>query len=210
MRVRSTLLAAAAVALCLGAAGASQAQRQRPAAVGVVKSVDDAAKSFVVTMGRGQRQRDVTVKTDATTTFEKGGAPGAAAAAGAFSDVTTGKYVVVAGDGTPDTGITAKTVRILARAPGRGVTGMVKSVDTAGKSMVVSAGRGARTRDVTVKWNDQTRVMVGRQAGAASDIAVGKRVRIQGDGDPSAGVTATVITIVPPAPAGGAGAPPPP
>jgi len=212
MRVPSTIAVVAALAISFGLAAGSQAQRARPAAQGMVKSVDATAKSFVVTtMRRGGEARDVTVKTDASTTFTKGIGPNAAA--GTFADVTSGKFVRVTGDGTPETGVTAKTIAILERAPGRATVGVVKSVDAAGHSFVLTLRRAGQERDVTVKWTDQTKVMLGRgaqaQAGSASDIATGKRVSIQGEGSPEAGYTATQIQVLPAAPGGaGAGAAP--
>jgi len=209
MRVPSTIAIVAAIALSFGLAASSQAQRQRPAAQGMVKSVDETAKTFVVTTTRrGAEARDVTVKTDASTTFTNGFGPNAAA--GTFSDVKVGKYVRVAGDGTPETGVTAKTIAISDRAPARGTVGVVKSVDAAGHSFVLTLRRGGQERDVTVKWTDQTKVMLGRgaqaQAGSANDIATGKRVSVQGEGSPEAGYTAAQIQVLPPAPPGGAGA----
>jgi len=198
----------AALALSFGLAASSQAQRQRPAAQGMVKSVDETAKTFVVTMRRGAEARDVTVKTDASTTFTNGIGPNAAA--GTFSDVKAGKFVRVMGDGTPETGVTAKTIAISDRAPVRATVGIVKSVDAAGHSFVLTLRRGGQGRDVTVKWTDQTKVMLGRgaqaQAGSANDIATGKRVAVQGDGSPEAGYTATEIQVLPAAAPGGAGA----
>lgn len=213
MRVRTTfaVVAALALAFALAASSSAQVRRQRPAAQGMVKSVDETAKSFVVTtMPRGGgAAQDVTVKTDATTTFAKGVGP--TAAAGTFDDVKAGKFVRVVGDGTPETGVTAKSVAVMDHAPARGTTGTIKSVDTASKSFVLTVGRAGRERDVTVKWTDETKVWIGRgaqaQPGQASDIAAGKRVSIQGEGNPTSGYTATEIRVLPAAAGGAAGAP---
>jgi hypothetical protein len=200
MQVRAALIIVAVAAMSFGfSRGTSAQQRQRPAAAGMVKSVDDGAKSFVITVGRRGQTQDVTIKTDANTKFLK--APQTEAS---FADVKVGKYAAVAGEGTAATGITATQVIIADRAPARGTTGTVKSVDTTTKTIVITIGReGAQARDVTVKWTDTTKVMVGRQAGKLDDIAVGKRIRVQGEGNARQGFTATEIVVLPAAPGAG-------
>src|SRR2546429_274604 len=69
--------------------------------------------------------------------------------------------------------------RAQARAQRRHPTsGTVKSVDAAGHTVVVSAGKPGKEQTVTVQVTEQTRIASGRQPAQLSDVAVGQRVRV--------------------------------
>jgi hypothetical protein len=199
MRFRSVLFVASAAVLLIASAQASYAQRGGGrATTGMVKSVDSAGKSFVVTTGRaGGQQRDVTIKTDDQTHYMRG------ADNGAFADVKEGKYAIVLGQGTPDTGVTAREVFVLEKQGGS-ATGAVKSVDAAGKSFIITTGRpGGQQREVTVKVNDKTKFFNGRESGKWEDVAAEKRVMIIGEGNNREGFTAIAVRILPAGAGGG-------
>src|SRR5262245_5544311 len=122
MRFRVALLAATAAVTLLAPAQAAFAQRQRGggARVGKVKSVDAAAKSFVITARRMGQEADITIKTDDQTRWMHG------LDNGTLADVKEGRFAIVLGQGMPDTGITAREVFILDKEGGA-PTGVVKS-----------------------------------------------------------------------------------
>jgi hypothetical protein len=197
MRVRSLLLAASAAAMLLVPASASFAQRGGRPQFGTIKSVDAAGKTFVVTVRRQQQEADVTVKTDGQTSYMKG------LDNGAFTDLKAGAFAVFMGEGTPDTGITAREVFVLEK-PGGATLGEVKSADATTKTITVTTGRaGGEQRDLAVKVTDKTKYLTGRQPAKWEDITAGKRVIVIGEGDPRQGpLTALYVRIVM-APGGG-------
>jgi len=197
MRFQSVLFAASAAALLLMPAQRLLAQqRGGRAQYGTIKSADATGKSFVVTVRRMGQEADVTVKTDDQTRYVHG------VDQGAFGDIKEGRFAVFMGQGTPDAGITAREVFILDK-PGGVQNGVVKSVDAAGKSFVITAGRaGGQQREVTVKVSDKTKFMAGRDAAKWEDVAAEKRVLIIGEGSAQAGFTAYHVRILPAAGAG--------
>jgi hypothetical protein len=191
MRFRSVLVAAAAAVLLLAPASNSFAQRGGNARYGTIKSVDAAGKSMVVTVRRMNNETDVTVKTDDQTRYFRG------VDQGAFGDLKAGAFIVFAGQGQPDTGISAREVFILEKAGGV-ANGAVKSVDAGGKSFVVVTGRpGGQQREVTVKVGDKTKFWSGRDAAKWEDVAAEKRVLVIGEGSPQTGLTAIHVRILP-------------
>jgi hypothetical protein len=199
MRCRSVLLVASAAVLLLAPASFAQGQRGNNMRGGAVKSADTGAKTFVVTMrGRGANAQptDVTIKTTDQTRYMHYGDNGT------FADLKEGRYAFFLGEGTPDTGITAREVIVLDK-PGAVQTGVVKSVDTAGNSFVITTGRpGGQQREVTIKVGDKTKYMAGREAAKWSDVAAEKRVSIVGEGTAREGLSAVIVRILPAA-AGG-------
>jgi hypothetical protein len=192
MRVRSLLLAATAAAVLLVPASVSVAQQRdgRPQ-FGMIKSVDAAGKSFVVTMRRQQQDADVTVKTDAQTSYMKG------LDNGAFTDVKAGAFAAIIGEGTPETGLTAREVFVLEKPVGAAL-GEVKSADATAKTITITTGRaGGEQRDLPVKVTDKTKYLMGRQPAKWEDITAGKRVIVIGEGDARQGpLTALYVRIV--------------
>ncbi|MBI4289387.1 MAG: hypothetical protein HY671_13300 [Chloroflexi bacterium] len=133
---------------------------------GQIKSIDLAAKSFVVTT---KDKTDVAIKTDTNTKFLFYNSQTAK-----FEDLKVGNRVTTAIVETAD-GNLAVRVRVLPIA----VSGQVKSLDRTAKSFVLTTqDRG----DVTIKVNDQTRFQIpGEKNAKFQDIEVGN------------GVTATVV-----------------
>jgi len=200
MGIRSGILAAA-LGVCLVAPAASFAQRQRGGGPisGVVKSIDTGAKTVTVTIrGRQGMEQDVTIKTDAQTIYGIAGGDAAT-----FSDVKTGRTVVVLGQGTPQEGVTARNLVVFEK-PVVVVRGAVKSADTAAKTVIITAGTGGNAREVTVTTTDKTKLMGLREAAKWEDLAAGRRVFVVTEGtarDPK--VAATYIWVLPAAAGGG-------
>lgn len=178
MSLRTFLFAVVASGLILLPEG-SQAQtraqaraQRRHATSGKVKSVNPTDKSFVVMVQEKKAVLDVTVKTTAQTRYLKGVAPAS------LADVQPQKWVRVIGSGASTAQVTAEEVDVSDHAPVRASDGTVKSVDAAGHTFVVSAGKPGKEQALTVQVTEQTRIASGRQPAQLSDVAVGQRVRV--------------------------------
>ncbi len=130
---------------------------------GQIKSIDQGAKSFVVTV---KDRGDITVNTNADTKIKLYGDKD-----GAFSDLKAGQGVAVTMVQTAD-GNLALVVRLLPVY----ISGPIKSIDQGAKSLVVTVkDRG----DVAVNTNADTKIkLYGDKDGTFNDLKAGNRVAV--------------------------------
>lgn len=198
MRVHAFLCLIPSLFLLPRSAGASQRRpTPMPPVTGQVKSVDASAQTFVVAvrLAGSRSNQDVTVRIDGTTKFTKSQGDGS------FADLLPGRFVTIRGDGDARAGITAHEIQVLDRGPGRGqgASGTVQSVDAnAGTFVLMTRPTGTREDiPVTIRVDDKTAYFAGRRSAHFADLTVGKRVLVQGEGDPRKELTAREIRILP-------------
>jgi hypothetical protein len=194
--VRGILLAFVSLLGLVGTVPAAQQPRvvSKPL-TGQVRSVDTRDRSFVVTMpGPRGRPVDVIVRYEAKTRFVKDREPGAAA------DLKPGLAVTVEGRGSPERGVYAEQVTLYPRGVGRArsTMGTVKSVDAESGTFVLTATLKNRQQvEVAIKVDEKTRFRAGRDDASFPDLAPGRNVLVQGEGDPVQSLTAHQVFLLP-------------
>jgi hypothetical protein len=160
-----------------------------------VKSIDARDRSFVVPMTRPRGgPLEVLVRYEPETRFLKDRDAGTAA------DLKRGLAVTVAGRGSPERGVYAEQVTIHTRGVGRArsTMGVVTSVDAENHHFILSVtGPDRQPIQVTIQTDDKTRYRAGRTEAAFGDLAPGKRVLVQGDGNPQQRVIAYEVMLLP-------------
>jgi hypothetical protein len=173
VKILKTLLAMSVV-LGLTAMALCQDAPARPRGVfGTLVKVD--GKNLVITTGRGDAAKEVTVATDDKTEFVVD------AEAGKLADLKPEMRIMA----TPDTGTATKV-----SATSKGLNGAVVKVD--GKNVVITTGRGDAAKEVTVTTDEKTKVFIGEKAATLADLKADMRVTVI----PETGTAAKIIARV--------------
>jgi len=173
VKILRTLLAMGVV-LGLTAMALCQDAPARPRGVfGTLVKVD--GKNLVITTGRGDAAKEVTVATDDKTEFVVDAEPGK------LGDLKPEMRIRA----TPDTGTATKV-----SAMSKGLNGPVVKVD--GKNVVIKTGRGDAAKEVTVVTDEKTKVFVAGKAATLADLKADMRVTVL----PETGTAAKIIAMV--------------
>lgn len=159
MKILTTLLAMGVV-LGMAAMALCQDRPERPRGVfGTLVKVD--GKNLVISTGRGDQAKEVTVATDEKTEFVVDAEPGK------LADLKPEMRIMV----TPEMGTATKVT-----ATSKGLNGAVVKVD--GKNVVIKTGRGEEAKEVTVTTDEKTKVFVGGKAATLADLKADMRVTV--------------------------------